>query len=126
MQHSKNILIHQNIIKLTDFGLSKRIGEAFNSHQSKLFGVIPYVDPQSFRRQRNDNNQIQIYSLDKRSDVYSIGTLLWEISSGQPPFYNEPYDIGLAMEILEGRRENPIPNTPDDYVEIYTGNVICL
>jgi hypothetical protein len=40
--------------------------------------------------------------------------LLWEISSGRPPFANEPYDIGLVMEILEGRREIPVSYTPDD------------
>jgi hypothetical protein len=49
--------------------------------------------------------------------------LLWEISSGRPPFYNEgkPYDIGLAIEILQGFRETPVIGTPDDYVKIYTG-----
>ena len=94
-------------------GLSKRIKEASNS-QAELFGIIPYVDPKSF----NDN-----YSLNEKSDVYSIGVLLWEISSGQPPFYNggKPYDIGLAVDILRGSREMPIPNTPEGYVKLYTG-----
>ena len=48
--------------------------------------------------------------------------LLWEISSGEVPFCNEPYDIGLAMEIsIQGYREKPVPNTPESYVKIYTG-----
>ncbi|PKK77197.1 hypothetical protein RhiirC2_810981, partial [Rhizophagus irregularis] len=63
---------------------------------------------------------VQIYSLNKKSDVYSIGVLLWEISSGRPPFCDEPYDLGLAMEILHGLREKPIPNTSEDYIKIYT------
>jgi serine/threonine protein kinase len=105
---------------LADFGLSKRIGESSNV-QSKLFGMVTYIDPQAFNRKRDINNQIQRYSLSKKSDIYSIGILLWEISSGRPPFSNEPYGVALAIEILQGTREDPIPNTPEDYVKIYTG-----
>ena len=106
---------------MADFGLSKRI-ETSSNIQSKLFGVVPYVDPKSFSRQRNSNNEIKAYSLNEKSDIYSVGVLLWEISSGKPPFCNEPYDIGLAMEIsLQGYREKPVPDTPENYVKIYTG-----
>ena len=98
---------------MADLGLSKRIKDASNS-QAKLFEIIPYVDPKSF-----NNN----YSLNEKSDIYSVGVLLWEISSGQPPFYNEgkPYDVGLVMNISQGLREMPIPNTPEGYIKLYTG-----
>ena len=109
-------MVHQRTIKLADFGLSKRT-EASSNIQSTLFGVVPYVEPKSFTRQRNN----KVYSLNKKSDVYSVGVLLWEMSSGQPPFCNERYDVSLAMEISQGRRERPVPNTPEGYIKLYTG-----
>jgi hypothetical protein len=58
--------------------------------------------------------------------VYSIGVLLWEISKGQPPFYaeGETYDGSLAIQILQGARESTVPDTPPDYVKLYTGKHI--
>ena len=93
------------MIKLADFGLSRRLNEVSNS----IYGKIPYTDPQRFRKKKAD----------KKSDVYSVGMLLWEISSGHIPF--ESYDnICLLNAILNGKRETPIPNTPTDYINIYT------
>ena len=64
----------------------------------------------------------KIIFFNEKSDVYSVGVLLWEISSGQPPFYveDEEYDVGLAVEISQGLRETVVPDTPEEYVKIYT------
>ncbi|POG80836.1 hypothetical protein GLOIN_2v222960 [Rhizophagus irregularis DAOM 181602=DAOM 197198] len=111
--HSCNVLVHRDTIKLTDFGLSERIGtSSASSKQSDLYGSIPYIDPVKFREKK--------CSLNEKSDVYSTGVLLWEISSGQPPFYSEKYDCHLIINILKGVREEPTPDTPEDYVKIYT------
>ncbi|GBC18159.2 kinase-like domain-containing protein [Rhizophagus irregularis DAOM 181602=DAOM 197198] len=98
-----------------------RIGEGSKS-QASLYGVIPYVDPRRFmRRRKNNENKTQLSSLDEKSDIYSIGVLLWEISSGKPPFYveDEQYDIDLALEISQGLRETIVPNTPVEYSNLY-------
>ena len=62
------------------------------------------------------------YSLNEKSDIYSIGVLLWEISSCQPPFKN-CLDLTLPVQILQGFRESPVPHTPKDYVKLYTGTM---
>ncbi|PKC00108.1 kinase-like protein [Rhizophagus irregularis] len=107
--HGNNILIHQKNIKLADFGLSKKIVEA--SSNTSVLGIIPYVDPKSF----DDKN----YKLNKKSDVYSVGVLLWQISSGYRPFHEDNYGPSLMLSILNGRREKIINGTPVKYSNLY-------
>ncbi|CAB4380950.1 unnamed protein product [Rhizophagus irregularis] len=111
--HSCNVLLHQNSIKLADFGLSKRIDEASNS-KLNLFGKVPYIDPKVLMGN---------LKLNEKSDIYSIGVLLWEISSGKLPFHEENYDFSLMYKISQGRREVIISDTPIDYSNLYTGKL---
>jgi hypothetical protein len=92
------------------------------STQKDILGIVPYIDPQHFHITNNSNNSYH-YKPNKKSDVYSIGVLLWEISSGQRPFktYDKFYHkLRLMLEISNGKRESPIHNTPIDYINIYT------
>ncbi|GBC10880.1 hypothetical protein RclHR1_09990005 [Rhizophagus clarus] len=110
--HAKNILVHQKNIKLADFGLSKKIAEE-SSNASKVFGVIPYIDPKSLNDQQ--------YKLNEKSDIYSIGVLMWQISSGLQPFKDKgfDYDMKLSVAILNGLREEIVNETPIKYSNLY-------
>ena len=93
---------------MADFGLSRKITEV----SLRRFGIIPYVDPKSFGNQH--------YKLNKESDVYSIGVLMWQISSGRKPFDTEAdYDGKLSLAILNGKREEIIVGTPIKYSNLY-------
>ena len=88
-----------------------------SSNISRIFGVLPYIDPKGLR------NQNKNYKLNKKSDVYSIGVLMWQISSGYRPFYaeNADYDIALTLDIIDGKREEIINGTPTKYSNLYRG-----
>ncbi|RGB31472.1 kinase-like domain-containing protein [Rhizophagus diaphanus] len=101
--------MHQNSIKLADFGLSNEPGSI---QTKKIFNMLPYIDPKSFDI---DNP----YKLGKKSDVYSVGMLLWQISSGHSPFRTQEYNAALVYAILGGQRETIVNNTPIGYSELY-------
>ena len=71
----------------------------------------------------NIKNKDQLYKLNTKSDVYSVGVLLWQISSGYRPFYAEDveYDAKLIMDIKKERREKVIKDTPIEYSNLYQG-----
>ncbi|CAB5361443.1 unnamed protein product [Rhizophagus irregularis] len=124
--NANSVLIHQKKIKLSDFGLSKMVGEISNN-KSKVNGMISYIDPKSFEIDDNIINQ-KDDELNEKSDVYSVGVLMWQISSGRKPFSlkgskdtNDDYnnDISLALAILDGKREEVIDETPDVYRNLY-------
>ena len=102
--------------------MSKKISEE-SSDTSKIFGVIPYIDPKSFSIKVHDTDKSQKYQLSKESDVYSFGVLMWQISSGRPPFCEEDnHDDGtLVLAILNGKREKVVEETPTKYFKLYRG-----
>ncbi|PKY50508.1 kinase-like protein, partial [Rhizophagus irregularis] len=112
--HSKNIVVHENNAKIIDFGISKIQDQKSEEHMRDR-GIIAYVEPK------------RILNLDfpytKSSDVYSFGVLMWEISSGRPPFKDYYFTGGdievLALNINNGKREKTISGTPKEYEELY-------
>ncbi|CAG8726733.1 3842_t:CDS:2, partial [Cetraspora pellucida] len=107
-EHSNNILINEGKALISDFGISKQLNDTTAS-SSVMMGVPAYVDPQYL--QNGDK-------LNMKSDIYSLGVLLWELTSGIPPFHNIP-EMAIILEILKNNRERTIDNTPLKYSNLY-------
>ncbi|RIB14614.1 kinase-like domain-containing protein [Gigaspora rosea] len=114
--NSSNILLRNGTIKISDFGLSKNFSQT-NRRISDAKGDLVYIEPQSLKNVQ--------YTRTTRSDVYSVGILLWEISSGRPPFLSSSSSssslaqLQMATRISNGEREEPIKGSPKAYVEVY-------
>jgi len=101
--HSGNILysVSSNEFHISDLGFC---GPA-DKPLEKIYGNLPYIAPEVIAGKE--------YTF--ASDIYSVGILMWEISSGQPPFINYEHDYYLAMNIVNGIRPKIVPGTPLKY-----------
>ncbi|RIB13473.1 kinase-like domain-containing protein [Gigaspora rosea] len=105
--HSKSILVHDRRMLVADFGISNQTEELVKS----AIEMPEYVDPQYLMKSS--------YKLDKKSDIYSLGVVFWEISSGRPPF-NSLDKLKKIFKLVNGAREIPAKNTPFNFVELYS------
>ncbi|KAG0304598.1 hypothetical protein BGZ98_005291 [Dissophora globulifera] len=110
--HSRNILIDTGGKALiTDFGLSKSVNKTIYTTKAGLFGVVPYVAPE-----RMQNPTI---TYNAKCDIYSLGVILWELSSCVIPFEAQLQDVMLAVNIIAGVREKTVPGTAVEYEMLY-------
>jgi serine/threonine protein kinase len=98
--HSGNILYSQfnDTWFISDLGFC---GPA-DKPSTSIYGNLPYIAPEVL------NGKDYTF----KSDIYSIAMLMWEISSGQPPFINHEHDCSLAIKIINGMRPKIISEMP--------------
>ncbi len=104
--HSRNI-IHRDIkphnvmilkdgsVKVADFGIA-RVASAQNTLTKEALGSVHYISPEQARGARVDN----------RTDIYSLGVVMYEMLTGRPPYDGET-PVSVAIQHINGSPLSP-------------------
>ena len=101
-----NIIVSDSgVAKVTDFGIARILGEAGLTRAGNMIGTIEYIAPE----------RIKGIPADARSDVYSLGMVLYEMLSGHSPFRaRSEYDLMKAhMEKAPTPLRNVVPSVSE-------------
>lgn len=92
-----NIMISKTgAVKVMDFGIARALSDANSVTQTAaVIGTAQYLSPEQARGEK----------VDARSDVYSLGCVLYEILTGEPPFVGDS-PVAVAYQHV---REDPVP-----------------
>jgi serine/threonine protein kinase len=71
------IIVADGQVKLSDFGLSKSFGDSLLTNCGEILGSLPYLAPEQLKGATQP---------DRRSDLYSVGAILYEHLTGRKPF----------------------------------------
>jgi serine/threonine-protein kinase len=93
---------YDEVVKVLDFGVAKMLRDdgdlamnAIETQAGTVFGTPRYMSPE----------QAQGKSLDARTDLYSLGVILYHMLAGQPPFTDDDAIVVMARHI----KSNPVP-----------------
>lgn len=89
-------------VKLCDFGIAKATLTRIQTRAGVIKGKVRYMSPE----------QAMGRKLDHRSDLFSLGTVLYELLALQPPF-SAPSEVDLIFTVREARRRPITDHRPD-------------
>lgn len=107
-----NILIgRNNRVKVTDFGIARAVTQATITHTGSVMGSVHYFSPEQARGGITG----------EKSDIYSLGIVLYEMVTGRVPFSGEsPISVALMHlqePLPEPRQINPnIPQSVENII----------
>ncbi len=107
--HHGNILNQEVKLSISDLGLCKPI-KYFESTFKKddIYGVLPFVAPEILRGK----------PYTPASNIYSFSMIMWEFTSGIPPFDDIEHGFQLSLSICKGKCLKIIENTPQCYIDL--------
>ncbi len=111
-----NILLADGIerVKLTDFGLARAADDASLTKTGNIAGTPQYMSPEQARGE----------PVDQRSDLFSLGSVLYAMCTGRPPFRAET-SYGVLRRITD-EEPRPIREIDPDIPDWLCGIVIKL
>lgn len=94
-----NLMLDQDdVVKITDFGIAWVVQDTISRvTQTTASGTLAYMAPERIKGEGANH----------KSDIYSLGVVLYEFLTGHPPFYTG----GIEYQIIHTQPE-PIPNIP--------------
>ena len=99
----QNVLIDaEGRAKLTDFGISRQLEQDGMTATGRVLGTTDYVAPE----------QAMGHQVDPRSDIYSLGVVLYEMLVGQVPFHADS-QVGVAMKHVNEELPDVQQRRPD-------------
>jgi serine/threonine-protein kinase len=91
-------VLYEGQAKVLDFGVAKLRDRSGDTKSSEIKGKLSYMSPEQFRNEK----------LDRRSDVWALGVVLWEATVGQKLFERENQGA-LVYSVLE--EDVPLPSS---------------
>lgn len=94
-------VIPGNYVKLTDFGIARIMNEPGITQSGQVFGTPSYMSPE----------QVAGKHLDNRSDIFSLGVLLYEMVTGQKPFTGDSL-VTITYNVMNFQPADPVGVPP--------------
>jgi serine/threonine-protein kinase len=98
-----NILLVGDRVKLLDFGVAKRLDARPRTAPGMLLGTPYYMSPEQCRGARH---------IDRRSDVYALGAVLFQMATGRPPFNKTTLAEVLEAHLVQAPPRLARPDLP--------------
>jgi serine/threonine-protein kinase len=99
---SHNILIKEdNTVKVTDFGIARAVSSSTITNTGNVIGSVHYFSPEQARGGYTD----------EKSDIYSLGVVMYEMLTGRLPFEGES-PIAVALKHIQEEPVKPIDINP--------------
>ncbi|MDR0819394.1 MAG: Stk1 family PASTA domain-containing Ser/Thr kinase [Oscillospiraceae bacterium] len=95
------MLLHDSSVKVTDFGIA-RLATKSNTLTKDTLGSVHYISPE----------QAKGSPVDKRTDIYSLGVVLYEMLTGRLPFEGEN-SVAIALQHFTSTPLSPREINPD-------------
>ncbi len=89
------MILKDGSVKVADFGIA-RVASAQNTLTKEALGSVHYISPEQARGARVDN----------RSDIYSLGVVMYEMLTGRPPYDGET-PVSVAIQHINGTPLSP-------------------